>query len=105
MIVKDFETIKLRYKKALRKKTENTISVPNSKRTSKSTVSKIIDIPYGKFKAEMLSLLEETRESTDKGRESGRKLWRYLQSKRISMFSFFISLDLQKKFFLNEIQF
>ena len=53
----------------------------------------------------MLSLLEETRESTDKERESGRKLWRYLQSKRISMFNFFISLDLQKKFFLNEVQF
>ena len=29
---------------------------------------------------------------------------RYLQNKRISIFNFFISLDLQKKYYLNEIQ-
>lgn len=40
-IIKDFETIKLNYKKTLRKKGENPLT-SNTKRTSKSTVSKIL---------------------------------------------------------------
>lgn len=49
VIIKDFETIKLNYKKTLRKKIENPLT-SNTKRTSKSTVSRILEIPYAKFK-------------------------------------------------------
>ncbi len=41
-IAKDFETIKLCYKKTLRKKTDNAISSSNTKRTGKSTASRIL---------------------------------------------------------------
>ncbi len=52
--------VKLCYKKTMRKKTDNNVmsSVANSKRTSKSTVSRILEIPYAKFKTEMMNLLE-----------------------------------------------